>query len=724
MTDARVRAGGRGRACSCPSAPSSGHATATLVAADLHWGKGATFRAAGIPIPRGATGDDLARLDAALLRTCARRLVVLGDLFHARAGRIAVETLAELRRWREAPAGASRSSSSAATTTATPATPRRTSASTASTRRRFVPPFVLRHHPADSADGYTLAGHLHPGLRLAGPALLRERLPCFVVGPAARDAPGVRQLHRPRRGRTAPRMTGSSSSRRTRCCRRAAHVRSARRPLPDGDVARLPHHLRRGRHRHAGAHGRRRAALAAAPATRSTSSSPSAGPRARRSSSPSAPSRARCSRSSWACSGPASWSSPARIIGMPFSLEGFAFFTEAIFLGIYLYGWDRISPRAHLVGRRHGGAERRRVGHLRRDRERLDERAHGLRPGGRAASPTSIRSPAMLNPMAFQQTLHMTLAAYAATGFAVAGIHAFLLLLDPRQRLPPARARHRAAGGRARGGAAAALRRPQRPARSRAHQPAKLAAMEAHFETRAARAARDRRLARRGHAARPATRIQIPGGLSFLAFHDADAEVKGWIEFPRDDWPHVPIVHLAFQLMVGARHVHGARRRSGPAWLACPAPATCAPSHLVPPGARARGADGLHRHRGGLDGDRGRPAALDRLRRAAHRRRGDADAGPHRAVPRLHRCSTASSARSWPGCSIARSSGARAPPSGAACTRRRDCAVPLSSTLPEILARARRRRAQRVRAVRRRRLRRRGVGPARHRAAARRASAR
>src|SRR2546429_3127495 len=37
------------------------------------------------------------------------------------------------------------------------------------------------------------------------------------------------------------------------------------------------------------------------------------------------------------------------IIGMPFSLEGFAFFTEAIFLGIYLYGWGRVSPRAHWV---------------------------------------------------------------------------------------------------------------------------------------------------------------------------------------------------------------------------------------------------------------------------------------------------------------------------------------------------------------------------------------
>jgi len=37
------------------------------------------------------------------------------------------------------------------------------------------------------------------------------------------------------------------------------------------------------------------------------------------------------------------------IIGMPFSLEGFAFFTEAIFLGIYLYGWNRVSPRVHLL---------------------------------------------------------------------------------------------------------------------------------------------------------------------------------------------------------------------------------------------------------------------------------------------------------------------------------------------------------------------------------------
>jgi hypothetical protein len=47
----------------------------------------------------------------------------------------------------------------------------------------FLPPFVLRHEPSVSPEGYTLAGHLHPGTILAGRGLLRDRLPCFVVGP-------------------------------------------------------------------------------------------------------------------------------------------------------------------------------------------------------------------------------------------------------------------------------------------------------------------------------------------------------------------------------------------------------------------------------------------------------------------------------------------------------------------------------------------------------------
>jgi DNA ligase-associated metallophosphoesterase len=152
-----------------------------LVVADLHWGKAAAFRAAGIPIPGGATRRDLERLDSALARTGARRLVVLGDLFHARAGRVATRTLAELRRWRgqrealeiqlvrgnhDRHAG-------------DPPADLRVNCLDAPA---FLPPFVLRHEPAVSEAGYTLAGHVHPGIVLAGRGLFRERLPCFVVG--------------------------------------------------------------------------------------------------------------------------------------------------------------------------------------------------------------------------------------------------------------------------------------------------------------------------------------------------------------------------------------------------------------------------------------------------------------------------------------------------------------------------------------------------------------
>ena len=154
----------------------------TLVVADVHWGKAATFRAAGIPIPGGTTGEDLARLDRAVQRTGARRLVVLGDLFHARAGRIATRTLATLRAWREQ---ASRMEiqlirGNHDRHAGDPPDDLRINCVNAPA---FVPPFVLRHQPEPSPEGYTLAGHVHPGLVVSGPALQRERLPCFLVRP-------------------------------------------------------------------------------------------------------------------------------------------------------------------------------------------------------------------------------------------------------------------------------------------------------------------------------------------------------------------------------------------------------------------------------------------------------------------------------------------------------------------------------------------------------------
>src|SRR5437879_2472543 len=124
------------------------------------------------------------------------------------------------------------------------------------------------------------------------------------------------------------------------------------------------------------------------------------------------------------------------VIGMPFSLEGFAFFTEAIFLGIYLYGWDRISARAHLwagVAVAVSGAASGIFVVI--ANAWMNAPAGFELMNGRAVHVDPIA--AMANAAALTQTLHMTLAAYAATGFAVAGIHAFLLLKDPANAFHP-----------------------------------------------------------------------------------------------------------------------------------------------------------------------------------------------------------------------------------------------------------------------------------------------
>src|SRR5690348_7679194 len=223
------------------------------------------------------------------------------------------------------------------------------------------------------------------------------------------------------------------------------------------------------------------------------------------------------------------------IIGMPFSLEGFAFFTEAIFLGIYLYGWDRISRRAHLWAGVAVAASGMASGIF-----VVIANAWMNAPTGFALAnrqPVNVDPlAAMANAAALSQTLHMTLAAFAATGFAVAGIHAWLLLKDP------ANAFHRRALEIALlVGAPAAVLQPisgDFSARHIAgHQPVKLAAAEAVFHTRQSGgapfdiigwpdvAARQNRFA-----------IEIPYGLSLLAFHDPHAVVQGLDAVPEAEW--------------------------------------------------------------------------------------------------------------------------------------------------------------------------------------------
>jgi uncharacterized protein len=152
----------------------------TLFIADPHWGKAAAFRAGGIPVPSGTTDESVSRLDRLLDRTSARQVIFLGDLLHAREGR-SQEMFGALSRWRESrrdvelmlvrgnhdkhagdPPGDLRIRCEDAP--------------------YVMAPFVLDHHPRASADGYVLAGHVHPGIRMYGAARQSLRLPCFFFG--------------------------------------------------------------------------------------------------------------------------------------------------------------------------------------------------------------------------------------------------------------------------------------------------------------------------------------------------------------------------------------------------------------------------------------------------------------------------------------------------------------------------------------------------------------
>ena len=235
------------------------------------------------------------------------------------------------------------------------------------------------------------------------------------------------------------------------------------------------------------------------------------------------------------------------VIGMPFSLEGFAFFTEAVFLGVYLYGWDRISRRAHLAAGWAVAVSGMLSGVFVVIANAWMNAPTGIRwVDGRAVEIDPIA--AMLNPAAFPQVLHMTLAAYASTGLVVAGIHAWPLLRQPRNAF-----HRRALSVALLIGAPAAVLQPisgDLSARFVAHwQPAKLAAMEGQFKTERGAPLRiggwpDEAAGETRYA------IEIPYALSLLAFKDPQAEVKGLEAFPREHWPPVAIVHVAFQVMV------------------------------------------------------------------------------------------------------------------------------------------------------------------------------
>lgn len=236
------------------------------------------------------------------------------------------------------------------------------------------------------------------------------------------------------------------------------------------------------------------------------------------------------------------------IIGVGFGLEGFAFFTEAIFLGIYLYGWDRIPRFTHWLAGVLVAFSGALSGILVVSTNAWMNTPTGFTRDGFVTTSIDPIS-ALLNPAMIAETLHMTLAAYAATGMLVAGIHAFLLLRDRGNPF------HRKALGIALtvGGVASVIQpmsghySAQVVART---QPVKLAAMEGQFRT-------ERRAPLRiGGMPDPSTEttpyaLEIPAALSVLAYNDPNAEVAGLESVPPADRPPVRVVHLAFQTMVG-----------------------------------------------------------------------------------------------------------------------------------------------------------------------------
>lgn len=236
------------------------------------------------------------------------------------------------------------------------------------------------------------------------------------------------------------------------------------------------------------------------------------------------------------------------IIGPAFALEGYAFFLEAIFLGLHLYGWEKLSPRAHLAAGAAVAASGMASGILVVAANAWMQQPAGFVLADGKATRVSALAPFLSRAWPVM-SVHSTLSCYIATGFAAAGVYALGMLRGRRD------AYHRSGLGLAL--ALATIAAVLQPVsghfsadHTANHQPLKLAAYEAHFHTTRGAAEVIGGIpdveARTVHRA-----IRIPKLLSFLAFADPEAEVRGLDAFPRELWPNVVVAHLAFQLMVG-----------------------------------------------------------------------------------------------------------------------------------------------------------------------------
>jgi cytochrome d ubiquinol oxidase subunit I len=238
------------------------------------------------------------------------------------------------------------------------------------------------------------------------------------------------------------------------------------------------------------------------------------------------------------------------VVGLPFMLEGFAFFIEAIFLGLYLYGWDRLSPRAHWLCSFpiwiSGLAS---AWFIVSANSWMNTPVGFVIKNGKVTGINPIQ--AMLNPSTPYETVHMMLACYVASGFGVAAVYAFGILRGKNDEY------HRKGLmlAMAMGMIAIPLQIVSGDFNARFLydvQPIKFAAMEGVFHTEKGAPITI------GGLADPKTgkvyyALEIPHGLSLLATYNPNSTVRGLEDLaPSTDWPNVELVHFSFDGMVGS----------------------------------------------------------------------------------------------------------------------------------------------------------------------------
>ena len=226
------------------------------------------------------------------------------------------------------------------------------------------------------------------------------------------------------------------------------------------------------------------------------------------------------------------------VIGLPFAMEGIAFFLEAIFVGIYLYGWDRLPPRVHWwcgVPIAVSGTLSA-VFVVSANAWMNQPRGFTLSADGTVTNVDPVR--AMLNPAFVPEAIHLVLAAFMVTGFLVASVHAWRVVRGRASAFDRMAFRFAFALG--------AIVAPLQvvagdyAARFIAdNQPLKLAAIEGLERTQA-------------HAPLSiAGLFEIPSGLSMLAQHDPAAVVIGLDSAPPENRPpFIPMLRASFQTMV------------------------------------------------------------------------------------------------------------------------------------------------------------------------------